>query len=89
MTATMENYLRKHLASLVSPELLNTVLKSTAVIHELPVGLKAKLVRVFADGYTLQMKIIAGLSAAQILAIGLIWSNPQLSVLEKKQEGSG
>jgi MFS family permease len=81
--ATMENYLRQNLPSLVTPEQLQLLLKNTASINTLPTDVKTAVIKVFADGYTLQMKITAGISALQLLAIGLIWDNPQILVAGK------
>lgn len=87
MTATMENYLKSHLGSVLSPVQLNTLLKTTAMINQLPPDIRAIVIRIFADGYKLQMRITTGFSAIQFLVIGLIWKNPQISVIEKKKDG--
>jgi hypothetical protein len=81
--ATMENYLRQNLPSLVTPEQLQLLLKNTAFIDTLPLDTRSAVIKVFADGYTLQMKITAGISALQLLAIGMIWNNPQVQVAGK------
>jgi hypothetical protein len=85
----MENYLRQNLPSLVTPEQLQLLLKNTASINALPTDVKIAVIKVFADGYTLQMKITAGISALQLLAIGLIWDNPQILVAGKGLAADG
>lgn len=82
-SATMENYLRQQLPALVAPEQLQLILKNTAVIKTLPTDVRDAVLEVFADGYTLQMKVTAGISALQVLAVGMIWKNPQVSVAGK------
>ncbi|KAG9199367.1 hypothetical protein G6514_008526 [Epicoccum nigrum] len=83
-SATMENYLRQELPALVAPEQLQLILKNTAVIKTLPPNVRNAILEVFADGYTLQMKVTAGISALQVLAVGMIWKNPQVFVAGKK-----
>lgn len=78
--ATMENYLRHHLASIISPEQLQLLLRNTAFIDRLPPDVRSAVIKIFADGYTLQMKVTAGFSAMQLLAIGMIWKSPQVLV---------
>ena len=82
-SATMENYLRQQLPALVPPEQLQLILKNTAVIKTLPTDVRDAVLEVFADGYTLQMKVTAGISALQVLAVGMIWKNPQVFVAGK------
>ena len=82
-SATMENYLRQQLPALVAPEQLQLILKNTAVIKTLPADVRSAVLEVFADGYTLQMKVTAGISALQVLAVGMIWNNPQIFVAGK------
>ncbi|OSS44301.1 hypothetical protein B5807_11136 [Epicoccum nigrum] len=83
-SATMESYLRQELPALVAPEQLQLILKNTAVIKTLPPNVRNAILEVFADGYTLQMKVTAGISALQVLAVGMIWKNPQVFVAGKK-----
>ena len=80
----MENYLRRQLPALIPPEQLQLILKNTAVIKTLPVEMRNAVLEVFADGYTLQMKVTAGISALQVLAVGMIWKNPQVFVAGTK-----
>ncbi|KAF2174701.1 MFS general substrate transporter [Zopfia rhizophila CBS 207.26] len=87
MTATMETYLKKHLGPIVTPEQLNALLKTTSVVNQLPRDLRSAVLKVFADGFTLQMKITTGFSALQFLAVGMIWKNPQVSVMGKEAPG--
>lgn len=87
MTATMENYLKKHLGPLVTAEQLSLLLKTTSVIGQLPPDLRSSVLKVFADGYTLQMKITTGFSALQLLTISMIWKDPHVSVMGKDAPG--
>lgn len=89
MTAALENYLHKHLGPIVTSEQLSLLLQNTSVINELPSDLRAAVLKVFADGYTMQMKIATGFSAAQFLAVTMMWKKPQitLKVMEVSEEG--
>ena len=87
-SATMENYLRQQLPALVAPEQLQLILKNTAVIKTLPADVRSAVLEVFADGYTLQMKVTAGISALQVLAVGMIWNNPQIYVAGKSMKAN-
>ena len=49
----------------------------------IPTDVRNAVLEVFADGYTLQMKVTAGISALQVLAVGMIWKNPQVFVAGK------
>ncbi|KAF2706371.1 MFS general substrate transporter [Pleomassaria siparia CBS 279.74] len=81
--AIMENYLWRHLPSIVTPEQLRILLRNTAFINTLPLDVRSAVLKVFADGYTLQVKIAAGISALQLLTIGMIWKSPQVLVAGK------
>jgi hypothetical protein len=83
MTAAMENYLHKHLGPIVTPEQLSLLLKNTSVINQLPSDLRAAVLKVFADGYTMQMKIATAFSALQFLAVSMMWKKPQITLAKK------
>lgn len=52
-------------------------LLQTLGLFEILTEEKANFARtVFAEGYNLQMKIVAGVSAAQVLAATLLWKQP-------------
>ncbi|PVH98544.1 MFS general substrate transporter [Periconia macrospinosa] len=86
MSATMETYLRQQLPSTLSPVQLSAILKSTTAISLLPPELQAHVIEVFAQGYSLQLKIVTGFSVAQFLAITMIWRNPQIMFAERKKK---
>jgi hypothetical protein len=87
MTAALENYLYNHLAPIVTPEQLSLLLKNTSVINQLPVDLRAAVLEVFADGYTMQMKIATAFSALQFLAVGMMWKKSQITLAAKGASG--
>ncbi|KAF1997152.1 MFS general substrate transporter [Amniculicola lignicola CBS 123094] len=88
MTATMENYLKKHLGPLVTSEQLDALLRNTSIIRQFPPDLKHAVLGVFADGYNLQMKITTAFTALQLVTVGMIWRNPQISVMGKERAGT-
>lgn len=83
-SAIMNNYLPSHLAKILGPERLASILQSTQNIQSLPPPLKEVTVAAFAHSYNFQMKVNAGFSALQVLAVLILWKKKQISVVEKK-----
>jgi hypothetical protein len=83
-TAVFNNYIRRHLSSVLSPDLLDILLQSTFTLDNLPVELKTRVSTVLAEGYNLQMKVTTGFAVAQFLTLGLLWKRRQISIVENK-----
>lgn len=73
-----------HLEQLLPPDQLHDLLKSTAVLNGLRADIRPKVVEVFANGFSLQMKITTVFAALQLAAIAMIWKKRQIAVVEKK-----
>lgn len=84
VTSAFDNYLTRELAKLVSSEQAHDLLRSTALIHELSGGLRERVIRAFAEAFTVQMKITTAFAALQMVGIAMIWKRKQISVVEKK-----
>ncbi|KAF1835914.1 MFS general substrate transporter [Decorospora gaudefroyi] len=87
MAATIENYLKSHLGPLLPADTLNALLKTSTVIDTLPADVRIAVLTVYADAYILLWRITTGFSAAQFLAIAMIWKNPQIEVMGKEAPG--
>ncbi|KAL2864859.1 uncharacterized protein BJX67DRAFT_389704 [Aspergillus lucknowensis] len=72
-TTILNEHLQSVLGSFISQEQLNAVLETPQAISLLGPGVQVQVRRVFAAAYNLQMKAAGGFSAAQILAVLLVW----------------
>lgn len=71
--SVMNSYLKSHLSAILSPKDLAAVLQSTDVMATFTLDVRESVQEVFAQGYNLQYKIIAGLAAAQFPAAAMMW----------------
>lgn len=89
-SAVMNSYLTSHLSHSIGSENLAAVLQSTAAIKEFPVDMQRLVLEKFAEGYDLQMKILAGFAGLQVLCVGLLWRGKrqggQICVVEVQEE---
>lgn len=83
-SSALNSFLNSHLRDAIGPDRLSAVLQSPAAIREFPPELQTQVLTVFAQGYNLQMKIMAGFAGFQVLAVGLLWKRKQISVVDKK-----
>lgn len=79
-SAYMNSYLKASLANVLSPDMLDAVLKDTSVIKGLASGLQEDAKRIFAQGYATQIRILIGFTAVQLLSIILLWQKEQIKV---------
>lgn len=89
-SAVMNSYLTSHLSQEIGSEYLGAVLQSTEAIKEFPIGMQRLVLEKFAEGYNLQMKILAGFAELQVLCVGLLWRGKahggQISVVEREEK---
>lgn len=92
-SAVMNSYLTTHLLHSIGSEYLAAVLQSTEAIKGFPVDVQKLVLEKFAEGYDLQMKILAGFAGLQVLCVGLLWRGKgqggQICVVEVKVEDLG
>ena len=92
-SAVMNSYLTSHLSHSIGPEYLAAVLQSTEAIKGFPIDMQMLVLEKFAEGYNLQMKILAGIAGLQVLCVGLLWRGKgqggQTSVVEVEEEELG
>ncbi|EKG16605.1 Major facilitator superfamily domain general substrate transporter [Macrophomina phaseolina MS6] len=84
-TSAMNNYLSSHLPDAVGGTSSSTFLQSVEAIRQYPQDVQAQIIRAFAEGYNLQMKIMAGIAGFQVLVVGMLWRNPQIRVVSRKK----
>lgn len=80
VTTSFNGLVRRNLGNLLSSSQIDTLLRYPETIPSLPIDLQETVRTVFADGYTLQMKILAGLAAGQIPAALLMWEKDQIMI---------
>jgi hypothetical protein len=76
----MNSWLKSHLSQTLTPSQLAALLESTDTLAALPASVQNIVRLVFAQGYTLQMKIVTGVAALQFPAILMMWKRKQLEV---------
>ena len=69
----LNNRVRDDLAPIISPQNLDTLLHTPAVIDTFLSSLQTVTRSIYSEGYNLQMKVMIAFSAAQIFGIGLMW----------------
>lgn len=80
ITTAFNGLVRGQLRSLLSESELDTLLKSPERITLFATDVQEIIRSTFAEGYTLQIKILAGLAAGQIPAALLMWEKEQIKV---------
>jgi hypothetical protein len=80
ITTAFNGLVRSRLSGLVSDSELETLLKSPETIALFTPGIQDTIRTTFAQGYTLQVKILAGLAAGQIPTALLMWEKEQIMV---------
>ena len=79
VTATvMNSFLQSNLSSFLTPDQVVDLLSSSLTSLPFDTAVLEEITTIFANGYTLQMKILAGLAAGQIPATILMWQRKQI-----------
>ncbi|KUJ10779.1 MFS general substrate transporter [Mollisia scopiformis] len=72
-TTALNSYVKSKLSSILNPDDLSALLQSVQVIEVLPAELQAMTRPIFSEAYDLQMHIMIGFSAAQVLVAAAMW----------------
>ena len=80
VTAASNSLVGSKLRDILPSAQVEELLRSAATISSISEGTQVKVRMVFAEGYGLQMKILAGLAAAQIPSSLLMWQKEQIRV---------
>jgi hypothetical protein len=79
-SAVWNNYVAQRLQQLLSPDQLVLVLKSTSATSLLPEPVRYRVVEVLVHSYNQRIKVLIGFTAAQFIALGMLWRRPQISL---------
>jgi hypothetical protein len=63
-TTVINNYLSSHLSSIITQAQIDSLLETTTILVELPVDTKAAVLKVFAEGYNVLLRIALGFTVA-------------------------
>lgn len=77
----MNSHLTSGLSSSIGAERLSEVLQSITAAKEFPPQVQIQVLKTFASGYNLQMKIMTGFAGLQVLVVGLLWRKKPISVV--------
>lgn len=80
VNSVMHSMLRSGLAPILTPLQLNEVLDSAQYIADFPPKVREQVLSKFSDGYNVQMRILAGLAAGQIIGTLIMWQKKQIKV---------
>jgi hypothetical protein len=80
VNSVMHGMLRSGLAPILTSLQLNEVLDSAQYIANFPPKVREQVLLKFSDSYNLQMRILAGLAAGQIIGTLIMWQKKQIKV---------
>lgn len=76
----LNSFLNSRLSQLLSPEEVALLLQCSDVVQSFSPGLQEFIREAFGDGYNIMIKVLAGISAAQLPAAILMWKRNQIVV---------
>ncbi|ORY05713.1 major facilitator superfamily domain-containing protein [Clohesyomyces aquaticus] len=82
-STVFNNYITSHLRGIVTEEQLHLLLRSTEFVADLPQPMRLKVVGVLVRGYNARMRTMIGFSAAQFIAILMLWQRSQIYIMNK------
>ena len=85
-TTAINNYTTAYLPAVITPQQQHALQRSISEIHSFPPDVQKQIQAVFAQGYNVQMKIMVGFAAAQVLAVLLLWRKPQIRLVTRKSK---
>lgn len=79
-TGVLNSHVKSHLAQILSPDQITTLLRTTDAFAALPSELLDPVKMIFARGYNLQLQVMIGFAAAQLPVTLLMWSRINIVV---------
>lgn len=79
-TSVLNNHVSSGLLGILNAEQIKSLLDSPSVITNLPPNIRDTVQGIFAQGYNIQFKILAGIASAQIPASLIMWQKEQIVV---------
>jgi hypothetical protein len=80
LTTAFNGFVRGRLSNTLTTEQLSQLLRYPESMSVLPSSAREAARLIFAEGYKLQIQILAGLAAGQIPASFLMWQKKQIKV---------
>lgn len=80
VTNAMQTLVKRELSAALTVGQIEQLFQSTSAISGFPPALQQTVRQAFEHGFALEMKILLGFTAAQFLAILLMWQNPPVRV---------
>ncbi|OAG06096.1 MFS multidrug transporter-like protein [Paraphaeosphaeria sporulosa] len=82
-TTVWNNYATTRLQHLLPPDQLSMILKSTGAVSLLPEPAKRQVMEVLVRSYNQRTRVLIGFTAAQFVAVMMLWRRPQISFTQK------
>lgn len=79
-SSVLNSYVKHHLSEFLTPAELSRLLQASGKVGTLRPEIQDMARRVFDHGYNLQMKIVIGCSAGQLLGIAIMWKRKNVTV---------
>lgn len=80
VTAVGNSWVKSELQGSLSSQQIFSIFRSTEVISTLPWNLETMVRHEFAEGFSLQMRIVLGFAAGGVLTTLLMWQKVQTKV---------
>ncbi|GLA48868.1 hypothetical protein AnigIFM63604_004452 [Aspergillus niger] len=82
-TAILHSHTRSGLSALLPSDEVDAFSVSTQLIDTLTPSMQSQVREVYAEAYSMQMKMVGGFSAAQFLALGLVWKRQNVRIVKR------
>ncbi|GLB04249.1 hypothetical protein AtubIFM57258_009965 [Aspergillus tubingensis] len=82
-TAIFHSHTRSGLSSLLPADEVDAFSISTQLISTLTPEMQSRVREVYAQAYSMQMKMVGGFSAAQFLALALVWKRQNVRIVKR------
>ncbi|PYH29136.1 MFS general substrate transporter [Aspergillus neoniger CBS 115656] len=82
-TAILHSHTRSGLSSLLPADEVDAFSISTQLISTLTPEMQSRVREVYAQAYSMQMKMVGGFSAAQFLALALVWKRQNVRIVKR------
>ena len=80
VTNILNSFVKPRLSSLLTADQVDSLSQASAVVDTFEPALRNQIRSIFSSGYNIQMKILIGSAAAQVLAALLVWQKKQTVV---------
>ena len=80
VTSILNSSVSSNLSEFLTPQQVQSLLDTSSALAGFPPDIQAKIQSAFADGYNTQLKVLAGLAAAQLPSSLIMWQKKQIVV---------